>query len=350
MLSWTQAILISKRMKQVFKNRSILPILVWFTLTGFSQTTTSFPDQFHELTMYIMPEVRQIHWDNPSKLMSSAILCNIKASLQKEAYRIGHITVKINSPIFDSALYFSMASILHSEKKEQIFRKKIGLGVLGTNFAGSLEPSHIAKQNLTHYMQRNEVVYIKFRMNDESFQKILEFIAYFQSIDKAGFSPCHIYNGALYPLYAYEGAGCTAFGIALLEIAHLLPEEALSEWTVDVNIPMELIGGEMNNNKKVKLTKIYKTRKWHTGIGIEGIDYAHLLMFSPWKIAEWIQHTYITDDPVYQKDKEGKLIGLFVDRTKAQFIPDDQLLHTRQDTNFFVRYYLQTIDSQPPEF
>ena len=74
-----------------------------------------------------------------------------------------------------------------------------------------------------------------------------------------------------------------------MDVAGVLPDFAPQKWAVNLNLPMHLIGSKLNNNKRISLRSIVKTKEWHDGTGIEGIDYAHLELYDPTLIYDWIQ-------------------------------------------------------------
>src|SRR6185295_3111342 len=68
--------------------------------------------------------------------------------------------------------------------------------------------------------------------------------------------------GFVRPLYQ-EGAGCSAFSMAFLELANLDEARFRDAWSFDVRIPMSLIGGRDNPGNKVSILELFFTfRGW----------------------------------------------------------------------------------------
>ena len=291
----------------------------------------------HDLTIYVIPEVSPIEWVNPSVLFKTTIKCYLKAALRKHYYVIGHIISRIRSPLLDSAVYIAMNGALQSEKVEYVIKKKVGLGVFGSTIKGRIEPVDHIHKGLELYGKRGKIAYLKFKINEEAVQRLIEFVRYYQQKNETGLAPSEYYNGALWPRYEKEGSGCSAFGVTLLDIANVLPSEAKNEWIISVDVPLELIGGEFNNNKKVKLGSILKTKSWYKGDGKEGVDFVNYSVYDPGLIFNWVNNKRLLNDEDYIPDSENSLNGLVVDRRNVTF--DDNAILQRKDTTFFSRFY-----------
>ncbi len=295
----------------------------------------------HELTIFAIPEVSPIEWDNPSVLFKTTIKCYLNAAFRKHYYVIGHLIARINSPLLDSAVYVAMNGAVQSEKVEYVLKKKVGLGVLGSTIKGRIEPAYHIHQGLELYGKRGKVAYLKFKINENAVKRLMEFVYYYQQKNETGFAPCEFYNGALWPRFEKEGAGCSAFGVTLLDITNVLPSEAKKEWIRSVDVPMELIGGEFNNEKKVKFSSILKTKSWYKGDGKEGVDFVNYSVYDPGLMFNWINNKRLSSDSIYMPESEDKLNGLVVNR-KNVFCDDDVILQ-RKDTTFFSKHFYKKI-------
>ncbi len=295
----------------------------------------------HVITIFAIPEVTPIEWDNPSLLFKTTIKCYLNAALRKHYYVIGHVIARISSSKLDSAYYVAMNGAVQSEKVEYVMKKKVGLGVLGSTIKGRIEPVDHIHQGIELYAKRGKVAYLKFKINEQAVDRIMEFVHYYQQKNESGNAPCEFYNGALWPRYEKEGAGCSAFCLTLLDIANVLPAEAKDEWIRSVNIPMELIGGEFNDNKKIKFGSILKTKSWYSGDGKEGIDFVNYTVYDPGLIFNWINNKLLQNDSVYKPETEGNKSGLVVERRNVSFT--DNVLLQRKDTTFFPKFYYEKL-------
>lgn len=315
----------------------------------FSHSVYEKDDEHHEITIYFTQSAGYINWDSPSKLLRSTKLCYLKAALRKNYCVIGHTQVRLTSSLLPAPLYAAVMGAVRSEKIELVLKKRAGLGVLGSTIQGKMETEENIKEGIALYAKRNKVLYIKFKINAEAAKRILDFMEYYCQTTDAGFAPCEKYNGSLWPRYENEGSGCSAFALTLLDVANIIPPEA-NEWLVDVKVPMELIGGEINNNKRIKLSAIRKTNSWYAGLGLEDVDYVNYKVFDPSIINSWICKKRIQNDSIYQVDEEDGLWGLLVDKRNVVYDTDDTLLRHRTDTTFFVKYYYNKISGHKEEY
>ncbi len=323
----------------------LLIILVTFSLstTLFAQENDTLRSDKHEITFYVIPQVREIKWDTPASLLKSAVSCYIHAGLRKNYYVLGHIITKVESPLLDSVSYFAMNGAVQTEKVSMLLNGKIGFGILGINMQGRMEPMNEALRSIEFYSKRDKVAFIRYSVNEEAISRILRFVDYYKSPNPCGVPHSKYYNGALNPIYENEGAACSSFGIALLDVADLLPEEAEEEWMVDINIPLELIGGEINDSHKVKWRRILKAKEWHSGEGIEGEDYAKYNVYDPIYIFDWIRALNKQGgDERFTPEKEGKIMGLYSDKSELTY-ENDEILKKRDDITFFVQKFFEEI-------
>lgn len=295
----------------------------------------------HEITVFTIPSVKSVDWQNPSELYKSTLKCYTSSIFKKNYYVIGHMSAIITSPMLESTVYAGMTGASQKEKVQQVLINKLGLGIFGTTLKGKMEPVGKMKKTISFYAKRGKLAYMRFRVNEEAIRRVMQFITYFQEKNEFGYVPCTMYNGALNPIYHYEGAACSSFIIALMDAAGILPESAPQKWAVNLNLPMHLIGGKMNDNKRVSLKSIIKTKEWHDGSGVEGIDYAHLELYDPALIYDWIQQQRAeAGNTEFVKDSNGIFKGVYADKSTVTFNEDEGILKERPSMTFFVKNFL----------
>jgi len=304
----------------------------------YSQTHNENSNQNNEITIFVIPSLTPIDWSNPSVLYKTTLNSYIKSIFRKNYYAIGHTIARVSSPILPAPRFFAMCGKVFTEKPVLVLIKKNGLGSLGVTMQGQVESEKNIKKGLELYSKRNKVTYIKFQVNEQSVCRVLEFMEQFQKKTIHGFAPGDLYNGATWPRYRNEGSGCSAFGMSVLDVANLLPVES-GEWQMYVKIPMDLIGGEMNNNRKVKLSAILKTKSWYEGKGLVDVDYVDYNVFDPSVIFEWIKNKQTQNDPDFRFDMENGISGLVVDKRNIVYVADDSVFQQRKDSGLFVKQY-----------
>jgi hypothetical protein len=317
-------------------------VILILPLGLYSQAQNENNNQNHEITIFVIPSLCSIDWSNPSVLYKTTLNSYLKTIIEKNYYAIGHTIARISSPLLPAPRYFAMCGKVFIEKPELVLIQKNGFGSLGSTMQGHVESEKDIKRGLKLYCKRNRVTYIKFRVNEQSIHRIMEFVDKFQSKTSNGCAPCDLYNGAMWPRYQNEGSGCSAFGMAVLDVANLLPAES-SEWQMHVKVPMNLIGGEFNNNKKINISTILNTKSWYVGTGMADVDYVNYNVYDPSVIFDWIKNKRNQNDPDFQVDEENGVPGLIVDRRNLVYDADDPIFLSRKDSDLFVKYYFRKI-------
>ena len=300
----------------------------------------------NRLTIYVIPSAAPLDWQSPSTLYKSFFKGYVAKMLRSEKYLIGHLFIKLTSPLLEKPLLTGMRSASKREKKNLVMREKVGLAILGIGMKGRLEDPDELVKKIGYYSRKKEIASITYLINDESVKRILEFYRIFTSKFNDKYSPADFYGGAFWPLYEYEGAGCTAFGMSMLDLAKITGNET-NLWKVDVNIPMKLIGGELNHNLKVKTQQIKKTHEWASGTGVDTVDYVSFSIYDPSLIFNWINRQRELPDSSriggYLPMSELSVPGLISDRTSVGVSENGPVIGTRNQNNFFIDHYLKKL-------
>ncbi|HEY6914702.1 MAG TPA: hypothetical protein VI413_08500 [Paludibacter sp.] len=302
----------------------------------------------NNLTIFVVPSVVPIDWLTPSALFKSTAKCYLKALWQENHYIIGHTIARISSPLLNKPYYIAMCGKVITEKPELLFVKKLGFGAMGATIQGTIESESKIKSGLALYAGRNKVAYMRFKINDRAVQRLMKFVVGYQTKSIAGYAPCDLYNGATWPRYEKEGSGCSAFGMALLDVAGILPPES-KDWEVSIKMPMDLIGGEYNNYKKISVLDILTRKNWYKDHGTEGIDFITYKTYDPAFVFNWIMNMRTKLDADFQADSENGIPGLLADRSQVVIPESEPVFMKRKDSDIFVRCYHDRIRSLVPK-
>lgn len=305
---------------------------------------------FNELTLFFIPSVSPICWDSPSELFTTTRNCFIKSLGSSHKYIIGHIIARVRSPKLNKPLYIAMSGSRSWEKAELVFLRGLGLGALGATIHGHIESERTIRHNLEFYRKRNQLTFIKFLVNDSGIARIMKFIDGFEHKKHRKFAPAWMYNGATWPRYENEGSGCSAFGMALLDVAHLIPEEADS-WKMTIKIPMDLIGGKINKKKKIPVSKIKESNSWFQGDGEPDLDYIEHTTYDPSIIYSWCMKEYgnqtngntLTASNQFGVTEENGVPGLIKDCRDVIINPSEPVFLHREKTDAFTRQYFEDV-------
>lgn len=314
-------------------------LLLWIGIYSINAQVNADNNQTHEITLFVMPTLYPLDWTGPAQLLESVKSCYLKTMTQSDNYLIGHLAVGIKSPLVSNPYYIAQASSSMQEKINLLYKQKIGLGILGASMQGRMETTEELTHKFNVYAQRKKLAFIKFKINKTALNRILQFISAYKQEDATGSAPCDYYGGSFWPRFHNEGSGCSAFGIALLETANIHPTKS-NEWLIDVNIPIELIGGEYNNGKKIKFSTIKKIKSWSSNDGVPNVDFVHHILYEPSIMFDWILQKRAENDSVYTPIDENGVPGLLVDATGINTIETDPLFVKRTEQNLFVNHFM----------
>ncbi|GAP69593.1 hypothetical protein BA6E_12143 [Bacteroidales bacterium 6E] len=317
--------------------------LLLYVTTGISaQERLQNPYEFNEVTLYVIPSVVEFDWTSPSTLLDSYVKGYAFKPFSANKYVLGHMFVGLTSPRLEKPYYTGIINSSGSELRKLVLKDKIGLGILGADVAGELEDREDVAETIRDYARKGKIASLVYRIGDQAFDRILDFLDYFSGEDDHGFIPSGSYGGAFWPLHHYEGAGCTALALSMLEIIGR-KDLILDEWAVNVKIPMELIGGSLNDGRKVNLKDIRKYDRWFEGEGAANEDYVAFSIYETNFIYRWIIERFNGSKDLDYKpymNVSGSLVpALFTDlRDQGEIIRP--LLHPREDNNFFIRHFM----------
>ena len=326
-------------MKYKFALISFLLLLLSFTVSSQPLNNDSTQDE-HELTLYIMPTLLPLDWVSPGSLYKSTLSCYLKTMLVSDNYLLGHVAVQLKSSLLNKPLLTAQTSCGMEQKRQLVLKEKIGLGILGAVLQGRMEPSDEVKNKLKVYAQREKLTFIRFKLKEKAARRILDFIKMYSSRMGNNHSQSDYYGGSFWPRYQNEGSGCSAFGIAMLNLGGInLP--AFNDWKVTVNIPMELIGGAYNGGKKVKSSHIKKTKKWHDGTGQPNVDFVKYEVYDPSIMFSWVKSRMKEKQSDYTIVQENGVEGLYMDATNVDYDENEPIFSINKEPDLFVSTHLQ---------
>lgn len=315
-------------------------VLLLILLPGtVSATTPPDDDELHELTLYVIPTMHPLDWSSPASLYKTMISCYGKTIFLADNYLLGHLAVRINTPLLEKPMLVAMTSGDKNEKLKLILKERIGFGILGAYWKGRLEPEKELNHMLKVYEKRKKLAFLKYRLNKAGMKRILTFIEQYAAKPNGVYSPSSFYGGTLWPLYHNEGSGCSNFGVAMLELAGLTDEEVMS-WEMKQKVPMDIIGGAYNNGNKVKFSSILKAGKW-AETGEANVDWIEYQVFEPSLMFDWVIANHAKNRDDYQPVDENGIPGVYFDGRNAVVDVDKPIFTSRPKPNLFVERFLQ---------
>ena len=310
-------------------------LLFSFLAKSQSQTPSSDTRQLNEFTLYIMPTLLPLDWSSPRSIHKSTINCYLRTIHKRDNYLLGHVAVSLKSPLLDKPLLTTQTSCGMKEKKELIFKKKIGLAILGVALPGRMEPSLELIHKLKVYAKREKLTFIRYKISEKAAKRMIDFVKLYSQKTESNFAQCDFYGGSFWPRYKNEGAGCSSFGITLLDLVGIKSPE-FEDWKIKVNIPMNLIGGSLNEGKKIKSKDINRTRNWNNGNGTPNVNFVKYGVYDPSLMYNWVKQKLKDRYAQYQVVCENGIYGLQVDATAVDFDEYEPIFYSKTDSDFFA--------------
>jgi hypothetical protein len=300
--------------------------------------------ELHEITLFLMPTMYPLDWSSPSSLYKTMLNIYMKTIGLKDNYLLGHLAVRLTTPLLKEPLFTAQSSLRWQERVDMVLKQRVGYGILGAALQGRIEPAEEIQHKLRIYRDRKKLGFITFRVNRTAMQRMLTFLNGYQQKITEEYAPSDFYGGAFWPRYYKEGAGCSTFGFALLDVAGIIPEEA-REWKVDIKIPMHIVGGQFNKGKKIKNSTIKRTKNWFIGQGKRNVDYVEYFVWDPAIMFDWVTTRHAENDAgSYQLVVLNEVPGLYKDVRKIQVDPNDSIFIQRPDSNLFIKHYYDRLN------
>lgn len=313
-----------------------------FLLLVFSGATKAQETGRHEVTLYAFPTMHPFDWKSPAALYKTARSCFYKTMPLKDNYLLGHMALCLNSPLLPQKRHLAMTAANKKQRVDLILKDKIGFAILGATLEGKIESEEHLVNMLQVYAERKKLAYITFRVSEAAMTRMLDFVTTFSRCNPNEVQPSSYYGGYFWPLYENEGAGCSAFALGVLAAADLLPAEA-SDWQRNVNIPMQLIGGEYRDNKSIPFARILKYKSWYEGDGLPNVDFVNVQTYDPTILMEWVLQRRMLKDSIYLAEELNGVPGLTVNYTHKPLPADKPYFVKRPLPNLFLDIYQKKI-------
>ena len=298
----------------------------------------------HELTIYVMPTLFPLDWEGPASLYKSMKNVYVRTITKRDNYLLGHVSVRLSTTLLSKPLLIAQTSGSLKEKLDLVFRQRVGYAIIGAPLQGRIESPKEISHKLDVYAKRNKLAFIKYLLSEKAAKRIIDFIDNYSLKMNEHYAPSDFYGGAFWPRYYNEGAGCSTFAAALLDVVNLLEEEHTEDWEMRVKIPMHLIGGQYNNGLKVTGSAIRNTKDWYAGDGNINEDYVVYAVYEPSIMFDWIMEKRASPTEKYIPVEEGDVPGVVIDGRGVIFNKNEPFFKQRTEPNLFINHYLKKIN------
>lgn len=261
----------------------------------------------NELTLFAIPAPRLVglSWKRPGGLARRTLISN-GLGLHRS---LGHAAVRVQcaATATHPADHFQGSVVSTGDDfRKMVLEEKAGLGVLLRTVPGALEKEEELQPTLDERYGNGRVSFIRFAISGDTCHALLDYAREFERRNVAS------QYGFVRPLYG-EGAGCSAFSMAFLELARLDEPHFRSQWSFDVRIPMGLVGGRDNPTNKVSVFELFTSfGPWAR----EDEPHRRLVGWDPTKMFTSIRTSAKSAlrDHSLVVEKRGRALGLVLDR------------------------------------
>ncbi|MAW06835.1 MAG: hypothetical protein CME61_00985 [Halobacteriovoraceae bacterium] len=264
----------------------------------------------NELTLYFFPSPYKFDWDSPQTLARSVLKNSYLPTKFLFRHALGHVSTEIKCE--DGFYHLSgMTTKEKSEDVELLLNKKIGLGIMFYPMKGKLQSEIEVRSDLRDRYKKGKMNWLTFKIKSSTCERLKSYIQEYksQNLDSV--------YGLVFNPRKKEGAGCSAFGISLLELSGLLTDEFKTEFAQRLYINNDLNGynGSTDKASFYKILAGLNSRDWaqDTFTGKE------LFFWRPNKMYEWVKNKIRKVSKMnlrnYEIIKRGNTFGLKIDKT-----------------------------------
>lgn len=275
-----------------------------------------------ELKLYIFPSPVGINWSSPSSLAWSALRNELASTPHARAHSIGHVNIELSCAIAGTDSRRTIVTGMTDDginlQRDALLKDRIGMGVLFKNYPGRLESRPEVEDQLPARFRRGDISTLHFLISDATCSRLMQFHDEFRDNGSAG-----IYGLPNRPRYR-EGAGCTAYSNAYLELAGLLTGEMVREWSKTIRVPMDMIGGGEAGApfRRVSMLRVLLTpwRKWARA----NDDHREVFLWDPDAMHHWVLSVFDSRREDFDRFSIDGSVGLRLD-ARALPTPTDSI-------------------------
>jgi hypothetical protein len=297
--------------------------------TGRSDETED-PDA-NQLVLYAIPAPSSLlnseglSWRSPGRLVRDVLVNEAGGALLDFKNTIGHAGVRVQCAAGAGrpAEHFqgSMTNVNNTDFNDLLLKKEIGLGMFFDNVPGRLQTEDELQQSIDTREKDGSIAFVRFQISAATCHGLVAYAAAYSAANVQ-----RNYGLAARPLYK-EGAGCSAFSMAFLELANLIEPRFHDAWSFSVRVPLSersvlgwgqevLIGGTRHPENKVPFTRLVTLGRNWAAPNEDGID---LFGWDPTQMYNWLQQTTAAAETsgAERVEVHGQARGLVLDRREV---------------------------------
>lgn len=258
---------------------------------------SAFASANQELTLYFIPSPSGMDWSTPSSLVRTAA----RNKFSFRSHFMGHVWVELKC---GSVHELTGMTDRHPDYLYQLVVEQRGLGILYHSFDGRLENKEDIQGEMPELFQEGRINFVTFLLNSSQCQRASLYLNQYRSFNVGRF-----YGLAHRPRFG-EGSGCSAFGASFPEVLGFIDQGTREAWSQTVNIPLDLAGQPVTN-EKVGLHKfIFGAKSWAQ----EDQKHRKLFFWDPDKMFQWVKKKILEKHSDIAIKKIGNSEGIILDK------------------------------------
>ena len=267
-------------------------------------------ENVNQLTLYFFPSPYELNWESPQKIAQSVLKSTYIPTKFKYRHSLGHVSSEL---LCDDGFYH-LSGMTTKEKNEDtqlILKEKVGLGVMFYPMKGKLQSRKEVEDDIQDRIKKGKMNWISIKINKTTCQRLKQDL---QTYENENIQDVY---GLVFNPRKKEGAGCSAFGMSLLEVAGLMTEEYKTEFSQRVFVNNDLNGfnGSVNKASFFKILLGINAKHWSK----DNKNGKELFFWRPNLMYEWVKNKIKKlkerQLTTYRIETKGKLEGLSIDKT-----------------------------------
>jgi hypothetical protein len=319
-----------------------ISFLFYLTVLAGQPDSLTVSDGQNELTIYVIPSKVKYDWTSPRTLLKSYIKNYWRNLCRKDAYTLGHAFLELKTGENEESILTGVRAAPGSDMRKMVLKEHYGLSILGTDVEGIFEKKEVLEQKIKKFSRKDRLAFFTVEVSDEAAERMITFYKEYHEKNSNNGHSILRYGGAFYPRYEGEGSGCSAYAVSFLDLAGLLQEE-FDSWMIEMDIPLDLMGGPYNNYNEVRIKDIKKREHWASTDGSDSTGYEHLELFDPTLIYEWIINLRDSQPTDFKYDVEpveyNDAPGIKIDGSNVPAPIEESIFLERENSSLFLDYY-----------
>lgn len=207
-----------------------------------------------ELTLYAINSPTTLNWSTPRSLLVSTLKSYARiGNGNKARHKIGHAYIGFKCD-GQREVISGMTSGPGFGAKGSLFQDKVGMSVILMDNVGHFQDHNESYNDIQEIMNAYRVNALTIEISNEKCLELQEWHKTYSSQDK------FVYGGVDKRPLKGEGAGCTAYAMSFFEVADVDFNFFNEKFMRTIYIPQNLLGGEIGNDRDVKVKTILRDR------------------------------------------------------------------------------------------